>query len=99
MVTTWMIDELMPFAFDSYGEMGRFLDESFIQEVTLIDLFPSVQMLQAFQKRAEEDKTYLYPGENPAEYSAWFRYELGWGSVGPCALVNVENMLARWRTW
>jgi glycine/D-amino acid oxidase-like deaminating enzyme len=99
MVTTWMIDELIPFAFNSYGEMGRFLDDSFIQEVTLIDLFSSVQMLQAFQKRLEEDKTYLYPGEDREKYSAWFRYDLGWGSVKPCALVNVENMLSQWRTW
>jgi len=99
MVTTWMIDELIPFAFNSYGEMGRFLDDSFIQEVTLIDLFSSVQMLQAFQKRLEEDKTYLYPGEDREKYSAWFRYDLGWGSVKPCALVNVENVLSRWRTW
>ncbi|HET7003095.1 MAG TPA: FAD-dependent oxidoreductase [Puia sp.] len=99
LVTTWMIDELMPFAFLSYGELGNFLNESFIQEVSLIDLFPSVQMLQAFQKRMEEEKAYLYPGEDREKYLTWFRYDLGWGRVGPCALVNVENMLARWRIW
>lgn len=99
MVTTWKIEELMPFAFHSYGELGNFLNESFIQEVSLIDLFPSVQMLQAFQKRMEEEKTYLYPGDDREKYSAWFRYDLGWGSVRPCALVSVENMLARWRVW
>jgi glycine/D-amino acid oxidase-like deaminating enzyme len=99
MVTTWMIDELMPFAFHSYGELGSFLNESFIQDVSLIDLFPSIQMLQAFQKRMEEEKTYLYPGEDREKYSDWFRYDFGWGSVRPCALVNVENMLTRWRIW
>jgi|SRR5579863_261974 len=99
MVTTWMIDELIPFAFDSYGELGSFLNDSFIQEVSLIDLFPTLQMLQAFQKRMAEDKTYLYPGEDREKYSAWFRYDLGWGSVKPCALVNVEDLLTRWRAW
>ena len=99
MVMTWMIDELLPFAFNSYGELGNFLDESFIQEVSLIDLFPSVQMLQAFQKRIEEDNTYLYPGEHREKYSTWFRYDFGWGAVKPCALVDVENLLARWRDW
>jgi glycine/D-amino acid oxidase-like deaminating enzyme len=99
MVTTWMIHELIPFAFHSYGELGSFLDDSFIQEVSLIDLFPSVQMLQAFQKRMEEDNTHLYPGEDREKYSTWFRYDLGWGSVKPCAVVNVENLLARWRAW
>src|ERR1700733_7104712 len=51
MVTTWMIDELMSFAFGAYGEIGKFLNNTFIKEISLIDFFPSVQMLQAFQKR------------------------------------------------
>ena len=99
MVTTWMIDELMSFASDAYGEIGRFLEDSFIREISLIDFFPSVQMLQAFKKRYDEDKTYLHPGENTEKYSGWFRYDLGWGKIEPCALVNAENLLARWRIW
>ena len=57
-----MIDELMPFAFDAYREIGTFLDEQFIEEISVIDFFPSVQMLQAFQKRFEEDPVYLLSG-------------------------------------
>jgi glycine/D-amino acid oxidase-like deaminating enzyme len=99
MVTTWMIDELLPFASSSYGEIGKFLEDSFINEVSVIDFFPSVQMLQAFQKRFEEDPAYLFPGEDREKYSEWFRYDLGWGAIQPCALVNVENLLTRWRAW
>ena len=99
MVTTWMIDELLPFAFKSYGQLGNFLDDTFITEVSLIDFFPSVQMLQAFQQRLEEDRTYLHPGEDREKYEGWFQYDLGWGTIGPCALVNVENLLMRWRSW
>ena len=40
MVTTWMIDELMPFAFHSYGEMGNFLDEYFYSG-NIVDRFLS----------------------------------------------------------
>jgi glycine/D-amino acid oxidase-like deaminating enzyme len=99
MVTTWMIDELLPFAFDSYRDIGSFLNDSFIKEVSLIDLFPSVQMLQAFQQRLEEDRTFLYPGQNREKYAGWFQYDFGWGAIKPCALVNVENLLTLWRTW
>jgi glycine/D-amino acid oxidase-like deaminating enzyme len=99
MVTTWMIDELMSFAFKAYGEIGKSLDDSFIKEISLIDLFPSVQMLQAFKKRFDEDKTHLLPGEDNEKYSASFRYDFGWGEIRPCALVNVEGLLARWRIW
>ncbi len=99
MVTTWMIDELMSFASDAYSEIGKFLEDSFINEISLIDLFPSVQMLQAFTKRFDEDKTYLQPGDDHDKYSAWFRYDFGWGAIRPSALVNTENLLIRWRAW
>src|SRR5450432_46945 len=99
MVTTWMIDELIPFASNAYRQIGKFLDDSLIQEVSVIDFFPSVQMLQAFQKRFEEDQAYLVPGEDREKYSEWFRYDLGWGVIQPCLLVNVERLLTGWRAW
>jgi glycine/D-amino acid oxidase-like deaminating enzyme len=97
MVTTWMIEELLPFANDSYQEIGGFLGRSFIEQISVVDLFPSVQMLQAFQKRFEEDPSFLYPGEDREKYSEWFRYDLGWGSVKPCMLVNTGDLLTDWR--
>jgi glycine/D-amino acid oxidase-like deaminating enzyme len=99
LVTTWMIDELMPFASDAYEQIGKFLDDSLIQEVSVIDFFPSVQMLQVFQKRLEEDPAYLLPGEYRERYSEWFRYDLGWGAIHPCKLVSVERLLTGWRAW
>src|ERR1700722_20928270 len=45
LVTTWIIDELMPFAKKAYSEIGNFLGEDFIDESSLIDFFPTVQML------------------------------------------------------
>ncbi len=99
LVTTWMIDELMPFAKNAYQEIGNFLEENFIDEISLIDFFPTVQMLQAFQKRYEEDPSYLIPGEDSKKYAEWFRYDLGWGAIHPCQLVNVEKLLKSWRIW
>jgi glycine/D-amino acid oxidase-like deaminating enzyme len=99
MVTTWMIEELMPFALRAYQEMGKFLKDSVISETSVIDFFPSVQMLQAFQKRYQEDPVYLLPGKDREKYAEWFRYDLGWGAIQPCLLVDVEKILSGWRTW
>lgn len=99
MVTTWMIDELMPFAIQAYHAFGNFLGAQVVSETSLIDFFPSVQMLQAFQKRYTEGPAYLQPGKDPEKYSEWFHYELGWGSILPCQLVNVEKILTGWRSW
>ena len=99
MVTTWMIDELLPFAAKAYRQIGGFLQEKVMEETTVVDFFASVQMMQAFQKRYEDDPGYLLPGEDREQYAAWFRYELGWGSIQPCLLVNVETLLTSWRIW
>jgi glycine/D-amino acid oxidase-like deaminating enzyme len=99
MVTTWMIDELLPFASKAYKKIGEFLHEAIINETSLIDFFPSVQMLQSFQNRFEEDPSYLFPGDEREKYADWFRYDLGWGEIKPCLLVNVEKLLTTWRGW
>ena len=99
LVTTWMIDELLPFASGAYREIGTFINEKIIEETSLIDFFPSIQMLQAFQKRFEEDPSFLFPGTEPEKYAQWFRYDLGWGEIKPCMLVNVEKLLKAWRVW
>jgi glycine/D-amino acid oxidase-like deaminating enzyme len=99
LVTTWMIEEFMPFAIKAYQEFGNFLDEIFINETSVIDFFPSVQMLQSFQKRYEEDPAYLLPGDEREKYAEWFRYDLGWGLIYPCQLVNVEKLMTCWRGW
>jgi glycine/D-amino acid oxidase-like deaminating enzyme len=98
MVTTWMIDELMPFAAEAYREIGEFLQGNFMEETSVIDFFPTVQMLQAFGKRFEEDPTWLVPGTEREKYTEWFRYDLGWGAIQPCQLVNVEKLLTAWRS-
>jgi glycine/D-amino acid oxidase-like deaminating enzyme len=126
LVKTWMIDELMPFAWESYREMASFLQMDLISETRVVDFFPTVQMLQAFQKRCAEDAAFLqmdetrqrpfshgYPenpglpvaaGKGPAfgkeapKFDQWFRFDLGWGVISPCYLVQVQRLLAAWRT-
>jgi len=99
MVTTWMIDELMPFALSAYTEMEKLLQTTFFEETQVIDFFPSVQMLQAFEKRYQSDPAYLVSGEDREKYAGLFRYDLGWGAIQPCYLVRVEILLSAWRKW
>jgi glycine/D-amino acid oxidase-like deaminating enzyme len=99
LVKTWMIEDLMPFAASSYTAIGHFLNEPVISETAIIDFFPSVQMLQSFQKRFKEDPEYLKLGNDRGKYDKWFDYPLGWGAIQPCFLVQVEKLLTQWRTW
>jgi glycine/D-amino acid oxidase-like deaminating enzyme len=47
-VTTWMIETVMPFAIETYGELGLHLGTNFVSEKSIIDFFPSPQMRNAF---------------------------------------------------
>ncbi len=98
-VTTWMIEELMPFAVSAYQEMGKFLGEDLIQQNSVIDFLPGVQMFQAFQHRMEKGSLYLKAGEQKEKFAEWFRYDFGWAVIEPCWLVAVEKLLHSWRQW
>lgn len=93
-VTTWMIDELLPFAQEAYQRMGATLGISCMNPAELVDFFPTAQMRLAFLRRYEEDPSYL---QLPADEHSWdeiFRYELGYGVISPCYLVDLPTLLA-----
>lgn len=96
-VTTWMIDELLPFAQEAYRQMGITLGIPCIEPVGLVDFFPTAQMRLAFLKRYEEDPSYL---QLPVDQHSWdkaFHYDLGYGVISPCYLVNLPALLTACR--
>lgn len=94
---TWMIDEVMPFAVQTYEEMGLALDSHFVFEKNIIDFFPSAQMRNAFIDRLEEDDRFLhtYPDQN--RFNQFFQYDFGCGLVSPAYLVHMQILMASWR--
>jgi glycine/D-amino acid oxidase-like deaminating enzyme len=93
-VTTWMIDQLLPFAIDAYERLAGILGASFFSSACVTDFFPTAQMRLAFLKRLEEDGAYL---QLPVDEHAWdscFHSELGYGVIAPCYLVDMPGLLA-----
>ena len=97
MVSTWMIDELLPFAWDAYGQIGRLLNIPVISQKNIIDFFPSPQMLEAFRKRIHEGARYLhsYPEQN--HFNPFFHYDFGCGEIRPVYTAHTEKLLPAWR--
>ena len=91
-VSTWMIDELMPFAVRSYQRIENETGSSLIQQKNTIDFFPSVQMKEAFEKRQSEDGN-LYLRSHGQDHQDWFNYSYGSGEIDPCWLVDVNAFL------
>ena len=93
-VKTWMIDELLPFAQETYGTLEKEWGVTVIQPAGVIDFFPTPQMRLAFLKRLEEDPQYLQLPEDEHSWDTLFRYELGYGMIHPCWLVDLPGLLA-----
>jgi glycine/D-amino acid oxidase-like deaminating enzyme len=98
-VKTWMIDELLPFIQEVYRQIGATLGGSYMESASVVDFFPSPQMRIAFLERHADDARYL---QLPADEKAWgdcFRYDLGYGMISPCYLVDMPGLLAAGRRW
>jgi len=96
-VKTWMIDEVMPFAWQQYTSLGNQLQITAIEQKDIIDFFPTPQMKLAFEKRYAEDRQYLSPGTDDYAWSNYFNYDFGYGTITPCYLVNLQGLLAAYR--
>lgn len=92
-VTTWMIDELLPFAAEAYGQLQEPLGSSFFEPATVTDFFPTAQMRLAFLQRLEEGGPYLRLPSNDHAWDGVFYSELGYGVIEPCFLVDVQGLL------
>jgi glycine/D-amino acid oxidase-like deaminating enzyme len=94
-VKTWMIDELLPFARAAYGGEGGADGEggSFIRAVSVVDFFPTAQMRLAFLDRYAEDSQYLRLPTDEHSWDPYFHYELGYGCIEPCYLVDIQRLL------
>ena len=95
---TWMIDDVMPFAVQTYVEIGGFLGLTLVAGKSIIDFFPSPQMRNAFIDRLTENDTYLhsYPDQN--HFNPFFNYDFGCGEVKPAYMVQMQLLLSAWRT-
>jgi len=96
-VTTWMIDQLLPFALDAYTAFGNQMGVDLIQQKNILDFHPTPQMKLAFEDRQPEASVYLRVPENETSYSALFNYYFGVGEIHPCYLIDVQCLIDNWR--
>ena len=96
-VYSWMIDIVMPFAAETYNEIGIFINQKIIEQKSIIDFFPSPQMLHAFTTRLTENDTFLrsYPDQN--HFNQFFNYEFGCGKISPAYTADVSGLISNWR--
>lgn len=96
-VTVWMADEIIPFAWAAYNELGQFLDINAISQKNIVDFFPSAQMRLSFQQRIDETSDYVSIASEETRFRHLFNYDLGYGEIAPVYTAHLENILPAWR--
>ncbi len=96
-VKSWMIDEIMPFAFEAYTNIGNELGITAIRQKNIINFFPNQQMHDVFAERVEEHADYLVSISNDDQYKEYFNYDFGYGETAPGFLVSTHPLFASWR--
>lgn len=93
----WMANELIPFAWEAYTEIGKELGITAISRNDILDFFPTPQMRLSFQQRVEEKADHVtLPGEEN-KYRGLFHYEFGYGEIKPVYSAHLETLLPAWR--
>ncbi len=95
----WLADELLPFAWKQYNELGHSLGIEAISKKKIVDFFPSAQMRLSFQQRVEEKASYMALAIDENRYRDHFNYELGFGEIDPVYMAHLERILPAWRKY
>ncbi|PZP48084.1 MAG: FAD-dependent oxidoreductase [Pseudopedobacter saltans] len=98
-VTTWMIDELLPFAKKAYQEIGKLLGESIVDECSILEFHPTLQMQEAFNTRLAESADYLSSVNNEQNWEPIFNYHFGIGKVSPALHLDLQTLLNGYRSF
>jgi len=96
-VKTWMIDELMPFAWDAYTAIGKELNINCITQKDIVDCFPTPQMRVAFLERYNNDQQYLSLPADENDWRKYISYDFGYGIIRPAYLVDLQLLLQQQR--
>jgi glycine/D-amino acid oxidase-like deaminating enzyme len=97
MVTVWLVEELFPFVWKTYNEIGNLLNVPVISQKTIIDFFPNPFMRESFLKRISQQNDYVhsYPEQN--DFNTFFNYEFGCGEIRPAYVAHLEVLLPAWK--
>lgn len=96
-VSAWMVEELQPFAWKMYNQLGQELGIKAISEKSILDFFPSAQMRQSFMQRVEEKAPYVYGRTDEQSFRDHFNYDFGFGEIKPAYTAHLELILPAWR--
>ncbi len=96
-VTTWLADTLLPFAETHYTLLGNMLQMELLKRTGILSFPPSEQMLQAYQKKMQEQPAYIHPVPDTADFASCFEFSFGAVKIDPAYYIDIAALLSGWK--
>jgi glycine/D-amino acid oxidase-like deaminating enzyme len=97
-VATWMIEKLLPFAWNAYTSIGNDIGELVIEQKNTVAFSPSQQMFETYSKRANEANAYIQRSADTEEQChQWFNFIYPVYTINPTYLIYLHPLLNAWR--
>jgi len=93
---TWLIEELMPFAWDMYNQIGNEVGGTVISKKKIIEFFSAPDVKIAFDKKMAKGEPFLSPYNHPWPEDT-FQTDFGCGMIDPAYVVHLETLLPAWK--
>ena len=97
--TTWMADQLFPFAWEHYHALGGKLGITAISQKNIIDFFPNPEVRQHFIQRTKEGNSYTRMPDNESGYREFFNHDFGYGVISPAYTAHLSVIIPAWREY
>jgi glycine/D-amino acid oxidase-like deaminating enzyme len=98
-VKTWLADELFPFAWKHYQEMGQLLGIEAIAHKNIIQFFANEEAKDQFEKRVPYAPEHLEIHKEDGNWSPFFSLGNPYGVIKPVYLAQLETLLPSWRNY
>lgn len=100
-VTTWMIQELLTFAKDTYSKIGKKLSENFISDKNILTIPPTLQMQEALEKRINEKNTFIHEITKTESVLLLenFHFYFQPKKIRQALLINIQLFLSSWKNY
>ena len=96
-VKTWLADELFPFAWKHYQELGNMLGIEAILHRDIIQFFANEEAKEQFEKRIPYAPEHLSLSRLQHAWSNYFIPESPYGIIQPVYLAQLETLVPAWR--
>jgi len=98
-VTVWMDDIIIPFAENTYRQIGTKLGIEAISKMDIVDFFPNPFMKESFLKKMSQQAPYISLSKDEHYWNEHFNYEFGTGIIEPAYIVHLQQLLPAWRQY